>query len=97
MTHLERTSYRKIDLILKYISNRTRWNVDNIFEKNILANVKILLALINHFKPDGKILLLLPKKLDVSVIEKQKRQDGSINTKKNKISLSRYVSKSYIN
>ena len=84
-------------LILRYISNRTRWNVDNIFEKNILANVKILLALINHFKPDGKILLLLPKKLDVGVIEKQKQQDGSIDIKKTKISLSRYVSKSYRN
>ena len=64
-----------------------RWNVESVFEKNILANVQILLALIQHFSPIGKIALLLPNSLEVNVIQKERNQVGGLTTTKKKINL----------
>lgn len=64
-----------------------RWNVKSVFEKNILANVQILLALIHHFSPIGKIALLLPNSLEVNVIQKERNQVGGLTTTAKKINL----------
>ena len=64
-----------------------RWNVKSVFEKNILANVQILLALIQHFSPIGKITLLLPNSLEVNVIQKERNQVGGLTTTAKKINL----------
>ena len=70
-----------------------RWNVESVFEKNILSNVQILLALIHHFSPIGKIALLLPNSLEVNVIQKERNEeDGSLTTTAKKINLiSKYL------
>ena len=50
-----------------------RWSVESVFEKNLLSNLQILLSLIEHYSPDGKILLLLPKIVSVNVVEIQRK------------------------
>merc|ERR1712018_773392 len=47
------------------------WNVESVFQKNVLSNVHIILAIIEFFKNEGKVTLLLPRKLEVDVIRKE--------------------------
>ena len=40
-----------------------------MYEQNLLSNMQILLSLIDYFRPEGKLIPLLPKILTVSVVE----------------------------
>lgn len=61
----------KISQILRLSPDLIPWSLDSVFEQNLLDNVQILLALIHHFNPKDKLLLLLPKVLTVHVIQIQ--------------------------
>lgn len=61
----------KIAQVLRLSEDLIPWSLDSVFEQNLLDNVQILLALIHHFNPEDKILLLLPKVLTVNVIQIQ--------------------------
>ncbi len=47
----------------------SRWDVDTIFEKNLLSVLHLLLAIADHFSGDGKVLIDLPNSLEVNVIK----------------------------
>ena len=55
--------------ILRLSPDLVPWTVNGVFEKNLLYNLQILLSLIEHFTPEGKILLVLPKLLSIHVVE----------------------------
>ncbi len=48
------------------------WNVNSIFERNLLPTVHLLLAIIKHFVKEGKALIDLPKVLKINVIKVKK-------------------------
>ena len=63
------TVLEKIREILRLSPDLVPWTANGVFEKNVLYNLQILIALIEHFTPEGKILLELPKILSIHVVE----------------------------
>ena len=68
---------KNLQFILDYIGfqvlkmDEVPWDLESVFERNLLDNVQILLNLVSHYKPQGKISLLLPKVLSVNVVQIQ--------------------------
>ena len=64
-----KTVLEKVRQILRLSTDLVPWTLEGVFEKNLLYNLQILLSLIEHFTPEGKILLVLPKMLSIHVVE----------------------------
>ena len=54
-----------------------RWDLESIFQKNILSIVFLLLDICKYFTREGKIKLLLPRRLDVDVIRREYQKEPS--------------------
>ena len=52
------------------------WDDVSIYDKNLLATLRLLLQIIEHFSKQGKVLIDLPKAIKVNVITIT-RSDGN--------------------
>ena len=43
--------------------------MESVYEQNLLSNIQILLSLIEHFGPEGKLIAQLPKILTINVVQ----------------------------
>ena len=46
----------------------------SIFDKNLLSNLRLLLAIANHFKKSSKALIMMPRSVKVNVIKVRKTE-----------------------
>jgi hypothetical protein len=84
----------QIAAILHLAPDLAQWSVESVFERNLLSNVQILLALIEYFGPSGKISVQLPKSFKSTIVLVGKR-NGRMEYSLKPITLIRYFGRNF--